>query len=76
MSTALRHATQNSPIPADDNILAVMVGVAGTGTVAVNAVLSGNVIVNTVRADIIDSTVKAGYSTSGSVIPAPRRALT
>ncbi len=72
---ALSNATQNSPIPADDNILAVMVGVAGTGTVAVNAVLSGNVIVNTVRTDIIDSTVKAGYTTSGSLIPSSTAGL-
>ena len=42
-----------------------MVGVAGSGAVAVNAVLSGNLIIDTVRSDIIGSTVKAGYSNSG-----------
>ena len=52
----------------DCNILAVVVSIAGTGGVAVNGVVSGNVIANTVRADIIDSTVLAGYNASRTLV--------
>ena len=52
----------------DCNILAIMVSIAGSGGVAVNAALSGNVIANTVKADIDDSTVLAGYNTSGTIV--------
>src|SRR5208283_1024323 len=44
-----------SPIDPTANILALMVSVAGSGTVAVNGAISGNVISNTIEADIIDS---------------------
>jgi len=46
------------------NILAVMVSVAGTGIVAVNGAFSGNVISNTIKADIVHSDV---VSVSGNV---------
>ena len=68
VQASINSATSGSPIPLSGNILAVMVSVAGTGGVAVNAALSGNLITNTIRADIIDSTVKAGYNTSGTLV--------
>ena len=67
-STELDSQTSSSPISLSGNILAIMVSVAGTGGVAVNAALSGNVITNTVEANIIGSTVLAGYNTSGALV--------
>ncbi|TFH17573.1 MAG: hypothetical protein E4H02_02555, partial [Lentisphaerales bacterium] len=55
------------PVPLNSNILAVMVSVAGTGGVAVGVALSGNVIANTVLAQIVGSTVRAGVEADGTV---------
>jgi hypothetical protein len=44
-------------IDLDANILAVMISVAGSGNVAVNAAVMGNVIANTVRARIVGDNV-------------------
>ncbi len=46
-----------SPVDLDGNILAIMVSVAASGTVAVNASFMGNVITNDVQAIIDHSTV-------------------
>jgi hypothetical protein len=48
------------------NILAVLVGVAGAGSTAVNVSLSGNSITNTIAASIDDSTVRSGVSAAGA----------
>jgi hypothetical protein len=53
-------ALNDSPIDLTADILAVNVSVAGSGTVAVAAAVTGNVIHNTIAADITDSTVLAG----------------
>jgi hypothetical protein len=47
-------ALNGSPIDPAANILAVNVSVAASGSVAVNAAVTGNVIANTVKADILD----------------------
>ncbi len=60
----LNTALEDSPIDLDCNILAVMVSIAGSGTVAVSGTVSGNVIINSITADIVNSQV---VSTSGSV---------
>ncbi len=61
-------ALEDSPIDLDANILAVMVSVAGSGSVAVSGALSGNVVTNTIRADIAGSTVLAGVNTGGEIV--------
>ena len=53
-----------STVQPTGNILAIVASIAGTGGVAVNGVLAGNIITDTVRADIIGSTVTAGGSVS------------
>ncbi|MBV1719790.1 MAG: hypothetical protein KMY51_07260 [Desulfomicrobium sp.] len=53
-----------APIDLSGNILAAMVSVAASGSVAVNAALVGNVIANTIDAEITDSVV---HSTGGAV---------
>ena len=58
----INDSLEDSPIDLDANILALNLSIAGSGVVAVNGVLSGNVITNRVKAVIDDgSTVKAGY---------------
>ena len=56
-SDTVSTALAGSPIDPDANILAVNISVAGSGVVAVNAQVTGNVIANTVKADIINSDV-------------------
>ena len=48
------------------NILALMVSVGGSGGLAVNAAMMGNVVTNKVRSRIIGSTVKADGTALGS----------
>jgi hypothetical protein len=62
---ALTSSLSYSPIDLTADILAVNVSVAGSGTVAVAAAVTGNVIHNTIKADITGSTVLAGV-TAGS----------
>jgi hypothetical protein len=56
----LDEALDGSPLEPEANILAIMVSVAGSGSVAVSASLMGNVVTNDVLTSIDDSTVLAG----------------
>jgi len=57
-------ALSGSPLDLDGNILAVMLTVAGSALWRSHGVFSGNVISNTIKADIVHSTVT---STNGKV---------
>jgi hypothetical protein len=57
-------AIAGTPIDLTANIIALNVSVAGSGVVAVNAVLTGNTVANSVTAEISDSTVT---STAGDI---------
>ncbi|MBU4038017.1 MAG: hypothetical protein KKA35_16475, partial [Proteobacteria bacterium] len=48
-------ALEGSPIDLDGNILALNISVAASGSTAVNAAFTGNLITNTVQTDIADS---------------------
>ncbi|NLX97528.1 MAG: cadherin-like domain-containing protein, partial [Rhodopirellula sp.] len=63
----LDQALEGTPIDLNANILAINVSVAGSGSVAVSAALSGNVITNSIVANIADSTVTAGVDSQGGV---------
>ena len=56
---------EGTPVDLNASILAINVSVAGSGTVAVSAALTGNVVTNSIVADISDSTVKAGVDSDG-----------
>ncbi len=58
-------ALSGSPIDLDANILALNIGVAASGSVAVNAVLTGNDITGSVETAITGSTVT---STTGDIV--------
>jgi hypothetical protein len=58
---------EGTPVDLNASILAINVSVAGSGTVAVSAALTGNVVTNSIIADISDSTVKAGVDSVGHV---------
>lgn len=58
-------ALSGSPIDLDANILALNIGVAASGSVAVNAVLTGNDITGSVETGITGSTVT---STAGDIV--------
>ncbi|BCS96179.1 hypothetical protein DSLASN_18110 [Desulfoluna limicola] len=64
-SADFNDSLDGSPIDLDANILAVMISVAGSGTVAVNGAFSGNVITNDIVATIESSTVT---SSAGDVV--------
>ncbi|HET57765.1 MAG TPA: hypothetical protein ENN35_04900, partial [Deltaproteobacteria bacterium] len=67
----INESLEDSPIDLDANIVALNISVAGSGAVAVNGALTGNVIANTVRADIDDaSIVRAGIDLDDVVVNA------
>jgi hypothetical protein len=55
----LTKALDGTPVDLDANILSVMVSVAASGSVAVNAALVGNIIANNVTAEISGSDVES-----------------
>ena len=57
---AISDALEDSPISPDGNIFALMVSVAGSGGMAMNAAVMGNAIANSVNSQIIGSTVLSG----------------
>ncbi|MCK4501804.1 MAG: hypothetical protein KAU22_02140, partial [Desulfuromonadales bacterium] len=64
-SAEFNDSLDGSPIDLDANILAIMISVAGSGTVAVNGAFTGNVITNDISATIESSTVT---SSAGDVV--------
>jgi hypothetical protein len=66
-SAELNSALVDSPIDLDTNILSLNVSIAGSGAVAINGAFTGNVIANSVRTGISDSTVKAGRNADNSI---------
>jgi len=62
LGNAESSSSSDAPINLNANILAIMVSISGTGIVAVNGAFSGNVIADTVKATVFDSTVLAGVT--------------